>query len=591
MLYNHKINTSMRFKLGISIGLFLVSTAFSFAQEDKEEQGDIDTERLIIVKPYSPTVSDAFKIKQNPVINDSTERQKKKVNYTINSFPVASTFTPAKGRAARVQQQALPASFDNYASLGVGNYFNVDAAFFGRIPLSRYQDLNLSFTHQSTQGGIDGVALDDEFYDTQLKLGYEQETRSFTWGTQINALHQSFNWYGLPQEFSIPEPLLDGIETGHAYLGGGLDAYLNTGEGVFQAIDLSYMRFADNWGAGENRLVLSPKFELPLTQLPVDLELKFDYVNGNFDEQPNNVSFMPKYAYLNSSISPRIVLSDQDYSVQLGAELVYSMDVENEKNNFYIYPKVSGSYRLAGDYFTVYGGAQGGLKQNSYHGFTQNNPFVAPALVVAPTDKQYDVFVGGKGKFTEALSYNVKASYQNEVNKALFKHSTDNQNVSPREGYEYFNSFGVVYDEVNTLQLFAELQLDINDQFNLKVNGSFYSYGEDKEPEAWNLPQFESQLMLNYAIDQKWLISASMLAMGERKDSLFIINSTPESSAQTQTLDAFVDANLRVDYQFTEQWGFFLRGNNLLGDNYERWYAYPTQGLQIMAGATYQFDW
>ena len=92
-------------RITLSKGLLYFSvflfSGLLFAQEDDEE-GTIDTERLIIVKPYSPTVSDAFKVKQIPKINDSTERKKKNVNYDIFSFPVASTFTPAKGRAAAV---------------------------------------------------------------------------------------------------------------------------------------------------------------------------------------------------------------------------------------------------------------------------------------------------------------------------------------------------------------------------------------------------------------------------------------------------------------------------------------------------------
>ena len=71
-------------RISLSKGLLYISALFistiAFSQED-EEEGDIDTERLIIVKPYSPTVSDAFKVKQMPKINDSTEQKKKQGNY------------------------------------------------------------------------------------------------------------------------------------------------------------------------------------------------------------------------------------------------------------------------------------------------------------------------------------------------------------------------------------------------------------------------------------------------------------------------------------------------------------------------------
>ena len=50
-----------------------------------QEEDDLGTEVVNIVKPYTPTISDAFKVKETPVLNDSTTTQKRKVQYEI--FP------------------------------------------------------------------------------------------------------------------------------------------------------------------------------------------------------------------------------------------------------------------------------------------------------------------------------------------------------------------------------------------------------------------------------------------------------------------------------------------------------------------------
>ena len=73
-----------------------------------QEEDNIGTETVTVVKPYSPTVSDAFKIKSSPSLNDSIMLQKKKINYSIFSVPVASTFTPAKGKASGVEKHHRP---------------------------------------------------------------------------------------------------------------------------------------------------------------------------------------------------------------------------------------------------------------------------------------------------------------------------------------------------------------------------------------------------------------------------------------------------------------------------------------------------
>ena len=56
------------------------------------------------------------------------------------------------------------------------------------------------------------------------------------------------------------------------------------------------------------------------------------------------------------------------------------------------------------------------------------------------------------------------------------------------------------------------------------------------------------------------------------------------------TLDSYVDLNANLGYRFNDRLSIFARGHNLLGDNYEKWADYPVLGLQVMAGATYKFD-
>src|SRR5690554_6076777 len=100
------------------ISVFAIS--FSWAQDEDE----ITPEVINVVRPYSPSVSDAFKVKEDMSLPDSVATDKKEIQYTIHSVPVASTFTPTKGTATRVEVERPERVYDNYASLGVGNYTN-----------------------------------------------------------------------------------------------------------------------------------------------------------------------------------------------------------------------------------------------------------------------------------------------------------------------------------------------------------------------------------------------------------------------------------------------------------------------------------
>lgn len=566
---------------------FLVTGAV-FAQKD--EEGDIDTQRLIIVKPYSPTVSDAFKVKQTPTINDSTERKKKAVAYDIFSFPVASTFTPAKGTAAGVTRKYAPRLYDNYASLGFGNYSNVAAEFYSTINLDRGQEVSIGLVHNSSQGGIDEARLDDKYYDTGLEIGYNAQQRDYTWGVDAGFQHQVYNWYGIPDYFQPSKTDLAQIDPQHSYYAATVGGHLDVEEGVFDEAKLKYRRFGDNFGSGENHVKWISNLEFPVVDQVIGTEVSFDFVNGNFDKGYENLPVTNQYGFFNMGITPSIQIQTEDLSVNLGAQVVYSMDIENEENNLFLYPKVSGSYRVAGDYFIAYAGAEGELKQNTYYEFAQQNPYVSPTLIVAPTDKQYDIYLGGKGKFTDQVSYNIRGSYTSEVNKPMFFHNPYIAGSTPKEGYENFNSFGVVYDDVTTLSFFGELQFALSDDVNIRINGTYNNYSADVQDEVWNLPEFEGSFALDYQITDKWFAGASVFAVGER--NVFLDFQGPLNTYQTKgKLDSYVDANLRVGYKINDRLSLFLRGNNLLTENYRPWFGYPTQGLQVMGGASYQFDW
>ncbi|MFT4804161.1 MAG: hypothetical protein ACI9YE_001360, partial [Psychroserpens sp.] len=86
-----KENMKSNFK-HIFLAIVILSVTITSAQE--RENDSIDGGTVNVVKPYMPTISDAFKIKEIPTLNDSTTVNKKVIKYNIFSIPVASTFTP-----------------------------------------------------------------------------------------------------------------------------------------------------------------------------------------------------------------------------------------------------------------------------------------------------------------------------------------------------------------------------------------------------------------------------------------------------------------------------------------------------------------
>ncbi len=575
----------------ISALFFLFIGLQTFAQKKDE---NIGTEVVNVVKPYTPTISDAFKVKETPVIEDEVNTDKEEIKYNIFSFPVASTFTPAKGKAAAVDKSAKERIFKNYATLGVGNYGTVNGEVFITENLSSTDYVGGMLRHLSSQGGINDVKLDDKYYNTALDLTYGSRTREMDWNADLGYKHQMYNWYGLPTEF-IPftDDEINAIDEQQTYQTLSLGAKVGMKESFMNETSLQFKRFWDSHGSQENRFFIKPGIDFEIENYKFKADFVADYVGGSFEKDYSGISDI-SYSYLNFGVQPSILLQQDDLSVQAGAGFFYSVGKYNDgsDNKFYIFPQVKASYKVVGDIMIAYAGAEGTLKQNTFADFVEENKFVSPTLAIAPTNQQYDVYVGLKGKLANTVAFNVRGSYMAEDDRAFFmanSYDISNANVL---GYTYGNSFGVVYDNLTTISVFGELKMDFSKNASFGINGTFNSYTTD-QAEAWNLPSMKIGANLDVNITKKWYAGTNIFFVGERKDVFTTFDSINPLNPFVQkvvTLDSYFDLNAHLGYKHSERLTGFLKLNNIANQQYERWMNYPVQGFQFLIGANYKFD-
>ena len=571
------------------LGILFFSTQIISAQEEKED--DLGTEVVNIVKPYTPSISDAFKIKQTPILNDSTTIKKKKVKYSIFSVPVASIFTPAKVKAATVEKAKPIKLYDNYATLGFGNFTTILGELYSNFEISKTDNAGIFFRHNSSQGNIDGVRLDTKFYDTQLDGTYTSRQRDITYGINANIEHQVFNWYGLNEianGFSSAE--INAIDPQQNYLSFYVGGNVALNESVFEDAQADVRFLTDRFSSSEINFTAQPTFMFPLTDFQLRIKGDIDFLSGKFEQDYFNTGNGIDYGSLIAGVTPSLVYVDKEVTLSLGASIAVGLDAEASETDFFVYPQINASYRLVDELLIAYGGAEGGLHQNTYYNFKEENPFVSPTLLIAPTSQLYNIFAGLKGKLTHQVGYNVRGSFGREKNKALFNVNPFRGRLPDLEGYALGNSFGVVYDDVNTLNVFGELKVDISTNFSLGATANFYSYGLDNLNEAYNLPTITASVFSNFNITEKVYGGISVFYVGERIDRL-TGQGFPPTFEGTTTLDAYVDANVHIGYRHNDRLSIFAKGSNLIGDNYEKWINTPVQGIQGLLGATYKFDW
>jgi outer membrane receptor protein involved in Fe transport len=568
----------------------ITAAQYGFSQKKDE---NIGSEVVNIVKPYTPTISDAFKVKETPASEEEVPEPKLPIAYQIFSFPVASTFIPSKGKAADVDKEELEKGFSNYALLGIGNYGTVNAEVFVAHQLSRTDYVGGFLRHLSSQGGIKEVKLDDKFYNTGLDLTYGSRTKDMHWNVDLGVKNQIINWYGLPWEnILFTDETIAKINAQQSYNTIGLGGRMEFKDGMFSNATMQFKRFSDKFGSGENRFFVKPELNFDVVNQKIKALFVVDYVGGTFDRNYFTAEEM-KYSNIIFGTKPSFLYQQDDLSVHLGVGVFYSTYKFNNASDgkFYVYPNVKASYRLVGDLMIAYAGAEGGLVQNSYADFVDKNPFVSPTLFVGPTSNAYDVYVGMKGKLANAVSFNVKGAYNSEIDRAFFmSNKFDSMNINDK-AYVYGNSYQVVYDDVTTISIFGEIKADFSKKASLALSGTYNNFNTKNIEKAWNLPQLKVESTLNVDFTEKWYGGVQLFFVGERSDRVTVQDVTTSTYMEKQvTLDSYFDLNANIGYKFNKRLTFFMRGNNLANQQYNRWANFPVQGIQVLGGASYKFD-
>ena len=570
----------------IIIVILVFSVTQAFAQNRKQTNDTINTEVVNVVKPYTPKISDAFKVKETPSLDDEITATKKEIKYNIFSIPVASTFTPSKGKAADVDKAKKVKLYDNYASIGVGSYTSILGEVYLNHAINRSESVGGYVSHHSSQGGIDNVLLDDDFSNTKINVNYARMLRDYSWNVDAGYQHQVFNWYGLPQPL-FDQVAANNIDPQHKFFTFDFGGEIKFDNKIINSGSMRFRRFADDLDSGENRFVVKTNFDIPVKDKKINTTIKLDYLGGTFDRSFFGDSEF-KYGNFQVGVIPSYQIIEDDLTLNLGVSAYYLNDIEGGKNKFFIYPKVTVSYRMVDEILIAYGGIEGGLNQHSYYEFAKENPFVSPTLFMMPTDQQYDAYIGLKGKLSNNMSYNIRGNYYADRDKALFK--ANPVLVVEEEPYQNGNSYGVVYDDVTTFSLFGEINVDVNRNFNLGIKAEYFTYSTDEEEEAWNLTDFKASLFMDYQIDKHWFAGANLYYTGERKDQLDIVDPLIAITPSTIILESYFDANAHLGYRINDRWTAYVKANNIANQDYQRWLNYPVQGIQFLAGITYKFD-
>jgi hypothetical protein len=569
-------------KLSFLFG-FIVLFGFSFAQPPD----------LVVDGKGKREIEPSFRILASPEIIDTVKAAmvtaypllifQHPTRITLDTIPIATVETTEK----------IKQLYPFYTRIALGSKLMPLGEFYYNSTRSRVYHYGAHIKHLSSFGNIkrgDIVFPNGQFDHTDVLLFGKINQASFNLGAKLHYLNNGFHFYGLPDSVVSDAKTIvqryQNLGADFDFIGNRGDTsilnykiktglnFLNTKKPIVDSLS--------DWRAKENQFYLNTKgwYNYKSETFYVNLGVRYNSYRYGIEDSilnPSDSGLVTNNTIIDFQPGILTQLFNNKFKIDVG--LALSVDIQ-KKTKVYIYPQVEIKYSLFNDIFIPYVGIRGGLKQNSLRTFSSENPYLISNLTIQNEHNPHDIYAGFKGTLSSKLSFNINGSSARILNRALYVSDSTT-----------FNKFNIIYDTLTLTKLEASGSYQQSEKFKIDLIGRFYSYQTKNEAFAWNLPQLEFVLRGSYNLYDKFLVNLSAKVETGRKARVYSAGEDViEKNEQfAKPLGAIVDINLGVEYRYNTRISAFLQINNLASQQYYRWYNYPVQPIQVMAGVTARF--
>ena len=527
---------------------------------------------FVIVKKFLPTIADAYKINDMPVVKDSIPPAPK-INYGINSKKINTPYTVDPIKSAKMGGESLTKLYESFVKVGAGNYLYGEG-FYNNLR-SKEMSYGAHAKHLSWNGTLDGYGFSG-FSDNEVGLNGKKFLHKQTVSGNVDYSRNVIHYYNYDTTFIKNLEDNDLIKQRYSRIGANAryQTHYTDSNSINYDVKLKYYNLTDLYKTSEHNLVAEGDFsgfyEKQLVHAPVII----DYANDRSKNDTNNSVIV--------GLSPYITASGDKWSTRIGVGISLEGN-ENDKSHFYFAPNIDFNYNVVENIIVPYAGITGGLKRNSLKTLTDENPFLVPAPKLETTNTKIELYVGLRGSISKNISYNAKTSYSKYDDMYFF---VNDYTDSIKEG------FNVVYDDASLWNIHGELQFQQSEKIKVIAKGDYNQYTPKNELKAWHKPLWQATLSGNYNLQDKIVATVDLFVYGEsyaftplqgQGTNITVI------STSIQTLKPIVDANIGVEYRYSKKLAAFAHLNNLGFKSYERWNNYPTQKFNFLIGVSATF--
>lgn len=549
-----------------------------------------------VVREYTPTISDATKMDQMPVLDD-TSSYRPVFRYSILSRPIETPGKIDPISPARLNAERAPMVTNTRIKAGAGLNNSLMGEIDYNMPASKDYQFGLSLRQHSSWGKVtheNSREADAPLHETFVGANVKRFFTGTTLTSHIDYKRRGYEYYGMEtfdtlQNYWIPnhnDPIKgndlkvnSAQYTSQFSMGLGLNNRATASDDFQWNGNIDFSSFGNKTGVKQNQLDLAGHIYTPAGNLyfAADLDMNFYKVST-----PDTIG--PMYSFDDRQISlvkalPRLGYNFGNGYVEGGLLLISEMGRDDDEMR--AAPHLYAQLDVAQGIVSLFGGMTGQLNRNDYATMQFSNPFISPDVNIQSSFYGMNLLGGIKGNFSSAASFSAKVEYS-IFNDEHFFVNNSYERVS-NGTRDYVNRFGVVYDDGSLLKLGGEMLITPLKMLSVKLSGNYYAWELDALANPYHKPNVDLGLGVNIKATDDLHISTNVTYVGQRKALLNTLIPVEKN------LDAMVDINIGIRYDYTRSWSFWAQLDNLAARQYYQWYGYPSYKVHAMAGATFCF--
>ncbi|MEI6487670.1 MAG: hypothetical protein WCP52_01840 [Bacteroidota bacterium] len=550
-------------KIDIGVALFM-----SFLSNNSFSQTrSLDSNIVISIGEYRPTVADANKINENPFVVDSTQKLPVK-GYSISSQKINTGFDVTPIPAAQMVGEPLTKLYNALVKLGFGNYTTPYAEVWYNSLRSKDYAYGVRIKHLSSSATLKDFGFSG-FSDNEINLYGKKFLKDHTLFGNFDYARNVVHFYGY--DANLQDLSKDAtVQRFNCFSANvNLSSHYTNDSRYNHEVNLNYYNLTDLYKASENNIKVAGF-------VGTKIEKEYLKVNGLVNYY-NYKTAKDTFNDVIISINPNFSASSEKYSATIGINATMN---KLEETKYYFYPNFNLTYNVIDNIIIPYIGATGGLHKNSYKLITDENPFVLSALKMTNTNQKYKLFGGIKGNITNTVSYSTQVSYASIGNMMLYVNDMKDL---------LSNRFNVIYDDAEELTAHGEVAYQLREKLRFSLRGDYYNYKMKTELRAWYTPQVKFTLTGNYNLSDKIVAKIELFYLDNQYYKTIENENTSKQLVVANQLKSFLDANIGGEYRYTKKLGFFININNIANVRYYRYSNYPSQRFSAMLGLSYSF--